>query len=125
MNYTNGPWIVTGGDRIKYIESRVGGGLLQEIASCMVVEHGNHEANARRIVACVNACEGIPTSELETAARDGKFLHAYDTIRMHRDELLEIVKDMRNVKAEVLSMSPEGRKYLAKMNAAIEKASQP
>ena len=26
----------------------------------------DHEANARRIVACVNACKGISTQELET-----------------------------------------------------------
>ena len=46
-------------------------------------------------------------------------------LKQQCDELLEIVKEMRNVKSEILSVSPEGRKYLAKMNAAIEKASHP
>lgn len=30
--------------------------------------------DARRIVACVNACEGIPTDELESIVRAGKRL---------------------------------------------------
>lgn len=33
-----------------------------------VREVGNQDANARRIVACVNACEGIPTESLERPA---------------------------------------------------------
>lgn len=40
------------------------------------------------------------------------------------DELLSIVKDMRNAKAEVFSISPEGRAYLARMDAAIANASK-
>jgi hypothetical protein len=70
--HTNEPWIVTGGERIKYVEARIGNGMLQEIASCMIVEHGNHEENARRIVACVNMCEGIETEKIE-----GKTLEQY------------------------------------------------
>jgi len=65
MSHTKEPWIVTGGERIKYIEARIGNGMLQEIASCMVCEQGELEANARRIVACVNACAGISTELLE------------------------------------------------------------
>jgi hypothetical protein len=67
--HTKEPWIITGSNRIKYIEARIGDGMLQEIASCMMVEHGNHEDNARRIVACVNALEGIPTELLERALK--------------------------------------------------------
>lgn len=35
-----------------------------------VVCDGTSEEDARRIVACVNACEGIPTEVLETAVSD-------------------------------------------------------
>lgn len=37
----------------------------------------NAEANARRIVACVNACTGILTETLEGVASEGISLHAY------------------------------------------------
>lgn len=39
-----------------------------------------HTANARRIAACVNACEGIPTEQLEamTRAGTGALAAAYD-----------------------------------------------
>ena len=38
------------------------------IAGGKVVCDGTSEADARRIVACVNACAGIPTETLEAAA---------------------------------------------------------
>jgi hypothetical protein len=66
MSHTPTPWRVAGGPRMKYIESRIGNGQIQEIASCMVCEHGDLEENARRIVACVNACDGVPTEVLES-----------------------------------------------------------
>ena len=50
-------------------------------------------ANARRIVACVNACAGISTSLLERAT-------PFDTalfFKAHCDELLEVVKYTRQV----------------------------
>lgn len=39
--------------------------MVQEVATCMRTEYGDMEANARRIVACVNACRGIRTEALE------------------------------------------------------------
>lgn len=64
MEHTKGPWIVTGDGTIRYIESRIGNGWMQEVATCMGTEYGDMEANARRIVACVNACEGIPSDNV-------------------------------------------------------------
>jgi len=66
MSHTPTPWRVTGGLRMKYIESYIGNGQVQEVASCMICEYGDLEANARRIVACVNACDGVPTEVLES-----------------------------------------------------------
>jgi len=49
-------------------------------------------ANARRICAAVNACVGIPTTVLEAAARDGKFLHVYQMLLRQHDELLDAAR---------------------------------
>ncbi len=50
------------------------------------------EANARRIVACVNACEGIPTARLEAGSAD---VLAYSMeLHKQRDELLEALKNL-------------------------------
>ena len=48
------------------------------------------EANARRIVACVNACAGIPTDDLEQCPSGGLFHladHANELVKQ-REELL-------------------------------------
>lgn len=52
------------------------------------------EANARRIVACVNACAGVPTERLES----DKYVHPkllqvqVDALRNQRDELLSALE---------------------------------
>jgi len=89
--HTNEPWIVTGGERVKYVEARVGGGIIQEIASCMQVAHGNHEANARRIVACVNACMGIRTENLED---NRPIVEGLKLLNRQRDELLAALEPL-------------------------------
>jgi hypothetical protein len=58
--YTPGPWVNTGGT----IESNLG----WHIASAVNTAGGNSIVNANRIVACVNACEGMgdPEAEIKT-----------------------------------------------------------
>lgn len=47
-------------------------------------------ANSRRIVACVNACAGIPTSRIEAGAAD---ILAYSMeLKLQRDELLALLE---------------------------------
>lgn len=65
---------------------------------------GMREANARRIVACVNACAGIDTEKLEgvnankyIAPRISEFLIRSRT--QQRDELLAAAKNLRDVKS--------------------------
>lgn len=53
-------------------------------------------ANARRIVACVNACDGIPTAWLEGGAAD-IIEHSIALIKQ-RDELLEALKQIVAIK---------------------------
>lgn len=53
------------------------------------------EANAARIVACVNACKDIPTEHLENAAENTrKIIANAKAIEQQRDELLAILEDI-------------------------------
>ena len=59
--HTKGPWAV---NYTKFSEVRAENGAV--IARCVkLTSLTNLEANARRIVACVNACEGVRTEHLE------------------------------------------------------------
>ena len=59
--HTKGPWVV---NFTKFSEVRAENGAV--IARCVkLTSLTNLEANARRIVACVNACEGVRTEHLE------------------------------------------------------------
>lgn len=56
------------------------------------------EANARRIVACVNACAGVPNEELEfDNVQFIKALHERRELRQQRDELLAALKEFSGV----------------------------
>ena len=60
-DHTPGPWAV---NFTKFSEVRAENGAV--IARCLkLTSLTNLEANARRIVACVNACEGVGTKHLE------------------------------------------------------------
>lgn len=66
--HTPEPWFYhRQGFSTVYIEARIGGGMLQEIAACGPCQDGTEQQdeNARRIVACVNACAGVDTDLLE------------------------------------------------------------
>ncbi len=55
------------------------------------------EANARRIVACVNACDGIKTIDLEAMSGTGilsKANHNADVVMKQRDSLLAALEEM-------------------------------
>ena len=52
------------------------------------------EANARRLVACWNACEGISTTEVEAAARSGSIAYALERLIIQRDDLLGALKEI-------------------------------
>lgn len=91
--HTKGPWHI--------VEGRVRGGLevfAGETAIAEIWRRGNASlemANARRIVACINACEGFSIEELEGAnlckdsiESDAEII----ALRQQRDELLEALK---------------------------------
>jgi len=72
--------------------------MVQEVATCMRTEYGDMEANARRIVACVNACAGLSTALLENITMLGDTLKdRIDVLRNEanqRDELLEVLEGL-------------------------------
>lgn len=53
-----------------------------------------NKEDARRITACWNAADGIPTAELEAAA-DGRLLNIFEGLIRERDELMEALKEAR------------------------------
>lgn len=53
----------------------------------------SEQANARRIVACVNACEGVSTKALELLAAGGKI--SFGNLEAERDRLAEQVRRLR------------------------------
>lgn len=61
------------------------------LAACNSNFMDDARANARRIVACVNACEGLPNEELE----DGALPIVTDKLQRQRDELLEFAQEVR------------------------------
>ncbi|PWU30686.1 hypothetical protein DK254_00070 [Pseudomonas sp. RW407] len=65
MSHTPGPWFVNGHERYtKYVEARIGGGLLQEVAACGPTERQEQqEANARLIAAAPDLLEALIDAE--------------------------------------------------------------
>ncbi|HFF2105780.1 TPA: hypothetical protein ACGBGH_004783 [Pseudomonas aeruginosa] len=59
--HTPGPWFVNGRESYtKYVEARIGGGLLQEVAACGPTEQQEQqEANARLIAAAPELLEAL------------------------------------------------------------------
>lgn len=59
--HTKVTWFINGNQRYtKYIESRIGGGMIQEVAACGPTEgHGEQEANARLIAAAPDLLEAL------------------------------------------------------------------
>lgn len=84
QQHTPEPWEV----------SALGGGLhANDVPICQFFndcgdDFQNHEANARRIVACVNACAGIPNEQLE--CDNIEFVRIFNErnhLKQQRDEL--------------------------------------
>ena len=68
----------------------------------IMYNHANTEANAERIVACVNACAGIATEDLhlvlpQQLADIGKLVSDYRKTQAQRDEAITLLKEMERV----------------------------
>ncbi|MDM5132948.1 hypothetical protein OB962_18415 [Aeromonas piscicola] len=84
------------------------------------------EANARRIVACVNACRGLPTDELELNGLVSAVGNQLLDVEQHRDELLEALKEAVETIEWMYGCSSPARgeieEAIREGNAAIAKA---
>lgn len=102
--HTPEPWFYhRQGFSTVYIEARIGGGILQEIAACGPCQDGTEQQdeNARRIVACVNACTGVDTDLLEAGELDKPTMLTIQENKdlNHRcDELLAAMDDITKIK---------------------------
>lgn len=103
--HTPGPWFR---DDRSGLECDVRASSERKIALCWGLASNNAtnynpkyraecDANARRIVACVNACEGISADELEEIASTGGMLGPREDvarIAKQRDALLEALEEL-------------------------------
>lgn len=80
--HTQGPWFTKKDGLSYYIDARIGGRMLQEVAYCGPTEKWEEqEANARRIVACVNACEGLSNEQLANIClMDGSLANRFELL---------------------------------------------
>ena len=101
--HTKGPWAV---NYTKFSEVRAENGAV--IARCLkLTSLTNLEANARRIVACVNACEGVSTKHLENnlpirelVTRHNEVLREIEALKAER---VGLVDDINALKDEIQS----------------------
>ena len=94
--HTPEPWVIwNGGDGIMMYgarEPKRGGVALM---CCNELVSGRTAiANARRIVACVNACRGLPTDELEQKGLVAAVGTQLLDVERQRDELLAALKEI-------------------------------
>jgi hypothetical protein len=100
VNYTKEPWVVSYG----YADN--GAGFVSIVSSSsgesIVGEYGLTEEDARRIVACVNACADMPTDWLE------RTVHIFADYDALRDELLSALKEHETFYQKGMLNSPSG-----------------
>lgn len=105
MSHTKEPWIICPGGRydpevIITTQARLDTAK-GEICGMDVEFTGNHGveqvANSRRIVACVNACAGISTDNLEINRPVKWLADQYNATIKQRDDLLAALQDMLQV----------------------------
>lgn len=126
--HTQGPLVldqhgaIRGGPMVRFIN----GSAQEQVAMTTVtswMEPGEHIENARRLVACWNACEGISTDAIETegsavmgwARAASKLLRlrsehdelqeSHQAIKEHRDELLAALRCAIKKAPELITVS--------------------
>lgn len=90
--HTKEPWNHSG-DEVKTADGNL---IAVTLLGTSLIEN---QANARRIVACVNACAGIDTEVLEKhAGQQGLMIYLMSDLVKQRDELLAAAKNLRDVR---------------------------
>lgn len=91
--HTAAPWVASCADPTRIM---AGGYIVAECESGIYASHKfAGRENARRIIACANACEGITTEDLEALNRKspGRLTHANNVVRSLRIQLGARVAD--------------------------------
>lgn len=97
VKHTPGPWRADGhevwGTRsMRFNLTTCGTPMIATVCKHEDAESFDYEANARRIVACVNACDGYTEAELS----HGRVipLHRYSSIVSQRDDLMLALREL-------------------------------
>ena len=85
-NHTKAPWMFDG--KVVYALNKKGVNVFSAFVQDGETDEDELKANARRIVACVNACEGISTENLEDNLPVKDLARQYSEAIRQRDELL-------------------------------------
>ena len=98
-NHTPEPWRV--GRPFTVVSDtpvpEMGGSYAVEYYGGHLIGESIIEANARRIVACVNACAGMMNDELEGGLLIGVMQSKIDRLECQRDELLAALQGMIDI----------------------------
>ncbi|MBP4059581.1 hypothetical protein [Aeromonas sp. Prich7-2] len=119
--HTPEPWVIwNGGDGIMmYGREPKRGGVALAMCCNELVSGRTAIANARRIVACVNACRGLPTDELEQKGLVAAVGTQLLDVERQRDELLTALD---GVLQWVAYGQPDDLNHLDRAHAAIRNA---
>lgn len=104
------------------------GGYAPIAKVCGDARLNNNEADARRIVACINACEGLSTEALESLGTLDRASVSRDVeitmLRQQRDQLLEALQSLMSIDVHSSITPEEADTIEAKARTAIAKATE-
>ena len=112
MSHTPEPWILRQGNEIGVADKSdtQSYGMLNVIARVDKFDFENWQENARRIVACVNACAGKETEDLEAmAGKDiftGNLFSKRVAMEKERDTYRELCGELLNAAKDYLPYMP-------------------
>lgn len=124
MSHTKEPWSVTQPTETLHAIRGHGGRIVADVG------YGDtfaiNDANARRIVACVNACAGTTSEYLESGAVmvcGRNQIDYFDELKQQRDDLLETLESAYNIAVEHDGLFPfDWAVYCEMLHAAIDRA---
>lgn len=89
-DHTKEPWLCD--KRTVYALNKNGFDIFSAVVQDCRTSNSEMEENARRIVACVNACEGISTENLEDNKPIIELANDYNAVLKQRDILLDVLR---------------------------------
>ena len=84
MSHTKEPWKVS--SRRETFIINLNSAYTEVIAQCYFLDNKTEEENAKRIVACVNACEGITNEALEAGVVHSALINFEESLELQKGE---------------------------------------